>query len=145
APTLVPEDVHRPEAPADITTQGHVSVHERGLTGRARRRINTGSGRITAPQGPARTTIGGVPVDLARLAAVDPTDPSTHIEIDTPEGKLTLTGFDVTDAVGGVPTEGELQFTYELEEVQTTQPDPADPDVGRNSTETIRLDVTDAG
>src|SRR5690606_37570369 len=34
---------------------------------------------------------------------------------------------------------------YELEEVQPTQADPADPDVGRNSTETIRLDVTDAG
>ncbi|PRB82896.1 VCBS domain-containing protein [Pseudomonas sp. MYb185] len=145
APTIVPEDVNGPEVPADITTQGHVTVHERGLTGSDSSHINDGSVTISAPDGLESITIGGVPVDLTQLAALDPTDPSTHIEIDTPQGKLTLTGFDVTDAVGGVPTQGELQFTYELEEVQTTPADPADPDAGRNSTETIPLEVTDAG
>ncbi|PKM00892.1 MAG: hypothetical protein CVV19_01620 [Gammaproteobacteria bacterium HGW-Gammaproteobacteria-9] len=145
APTIVPEDVNGPDVPADITTQGHVTVHERGLTGADSTHINDGSVTITAADGLQSITVGGVPVDLAQLAALDPNDPATHIEIDTPQGKLTLTGFDVTDSVGGVPTEGELQFTYELEEVQNTPADPADPDVGRNSTETIPLIVTDAG
>ncbi|WP_455230460.1 VCBS domain-containing protein [Geopseudomonas aromaticivorans] len=145
APTIVPEDVNGPDVPADITTQGHVTVHERGLTGADSTHINDGSVTITAADGLQSITVGGVPVDLAQLAALDPNDPATHIEIDTPQGKLTLTGFDVTDSVGGVPTEGELQFTCELEEVQNTPADPADPDVGRNSTETIPLIVTDAG
>src|SRR5690554_6603072 len=145
APTIVPEDVNGPDVPTDITSQGHVTVHERGLTGADSTHINDGSVTITAPDGLQSITLGGVPVDLAQLAALDPNDPATHIEIDTPQGKLTLTGFDVTDSVGGVPTEGELQFTYELEEVQNTPADPADPDVGRNSTETIPLIVTDAG
>src|SRR5690554_6074918 len=145
APTIVPEDVNGPDVPTDITSQGHVTVHERGLTGADSTHINDGSVTITAPDGLQSITVGGVPVDLAQLAALDPNDPATHIEIDTPQGKLTLTGFDVTDSVGGVPTEGELQFTYELEEVQNTPADPADPDVGRNSTETIPLIVTDAG
>lgn len=145
APSIVPEDVNSPDVPTDITTQGHVTVHERGLTGSDSSHINDGSVTITAPDGLQSVTVGGVPVDLAQLAALDPNDPATHIEIDTPQGKLTLTGFDVTDSVGGVPTEGELQFTYELEEVQNTPADPADPDAGRNSTETIPLIVTDAG
>ncbi|MDY3197491.1 MAG: VCBS domain-containing protein, partial [Pseudomonadaceae bacterium] len=145
APTIVPEDVNGPDVPTDITSQGHVTVHERGLTGADSTHINDGSVTITAPDGLQSITVGGVPVDLAQLAALDPNDPATHIEIDTPQGKLTLTGFDVTDSVGGVPTEGELQFTYELEEVQNTPANPADPDVGRNSTETIPLIVTDAG
>src|SRR5690554_1768293 len=135
APTIVPEDVNGPDVPTDITSQKHVTVHERGLTGADSTHINDGSVTITAPDGLQSITLGGVPVDLAQLAALDPNDPATHIEIDTPQGKLTLTGFDVTDSVGGVPTEGELQFTYELEEVQNTPADPADPDVGRNSTE----------
>ncbi|TBV07167.1 VCBS domain-containing protein, partial [Stutzerimonas kirkiae] len=60
-------------------------------------------------------------------------------------GKLTLTGFDVTSSVGGgaVPTLGELQFSYELENVQTTPADPLDPDVGRSNSETIGLKVID--
>src|SRR5690606_34992677 len=145
APTIVPEDVNGPDVPTDITTQGHVTVHERGLTGSDSSHINDGSVTITAPDGLQSITVGGVPVDLAQLAALDPNDPATHIEIDTPQGKLTLTGFDVTDSVGGVPTEGELRFTYELEEAQPTPADPADQDAGRNSTETIPLDVTDAG
>ncbi|TBV02397.1 hypothetical protein DNJ95_09850, partial [Stutzerimonas kirkiae] len=145
-PSIVPEDVNGND-PADFTTLGQVTVYERGLSASDSSHVSTGSITISTPNGLGSIEIAGEPVSLSALLALDPLDPATHIEIDTPEGKLTLTGFDVTSSVGGgaVPILGELQFSYELENVQTTPADPLDPDVGRSNSETIGLKVIDAG
>src|SRR5690606_18332358 len=122
-----------------VTSQGHTTVHERGLTGVDSSHINTGSIAVTAPDGLSSINVGGVDVSLTELLNLG----STPVEIDTPGGKLTLTGFTPTADVGGVPTAGELTFSYELETPQDTPVGPTDP--GLNSTETISLEVTDAG
>ncbi|QLF92694.1 hypothetical protein HW090_05595 [Pseudomonas sp. ABC1] len=143
-PTIVPEDVNG-NNPSDFTQLGHVTVHERGLTGADSTHISAGSITITTPDGLDSIEIGSTPVSLSSLLALDPQDSSTHIEIQTSEGKLTLTGFNVTTSVGGVPTLGELKFNYELENVQSTPADPLDPNVGRSNSESVALKVIDAG
>ena len=147
-PTITPVDGNGPDNPDIISTIGQVTVNESGLINGSTEgsgHINTGVITIKTPDGLASIEVGGQLVDLAALLNLDPADPDTHITIDTPEGKLTLTGFDSTTAVGDVPTLGDLHYSYELEELQNTPADPADPSVGRNSTESIALKVTDAG
>src|SRR5690606_36349658 len=119
-----PVDPSDPDYPSDpnfdpsnpVTSQGHTTVHERGLTGVDSSHINTGSIAVTAPDGLSSINVGGVDVSLTELLNLG----STPVEIDTPAGKLTLTGFTPTADVGGVPTAGELTFSYELETPQDT-------------------------
>jgi T1SS-143 domain-containing protein len=149
SPVITPQDGNGLDAPDVITSQGHTTVNESGLLGGStagdNSHINTGHINISTPDGLGSLTIGDKEISLEALRVLDPNDPGTHIVIDTPAGKLTLTDFDVTDHVGDVPTEGDLSFTYELEQPQNTPAAPDDPEAGRNSTDNIPLVVTDAG
>ena len=126
-PAIVPRD-------ANGGATGENSVSERGL-GDPRDASETTRGVIdlTAPDGLASVTIGGRTVTAAELAALG----TTPIRIVTPKGVVILTGFTPTTSIGGVPTAGELAYSYEL----TSAQDHA----GGEITDDIALLVTDAG
>ena len=128
APSIVAQDGNG----AEIT--GQITVEESGLVDGDDSQIASANMTITAADGLQSITIGGTTVTLAQLEALG----SSPITINTPQGLLTLTGFTATSEVGGVPTAGTLQYSYELTEVQNT-PGSA------SNTETISLTVTDAG
>ncbi|CAM5450522.1 VCBS domain-containing protein [Eoetvoesiella caeni] len=114
---------------------GHVTVREAGLIDVAdTSETNTGSINVSVPDGLVSIDVGGTTVDLAQLNDLG----STPITIATPQGEITLTGFEVTATVGGVPTAGKLIYSYTLIQVQNT------PGVDSN-TESISLNILDAG
>ncbi|BEP69736.1 MULTISPECIES: VCBS domain-containing protein [unclassified Variovorax] len=117
---------------------GQAEVHERGLVdgpaGPDTREHATGTIVVSASDGMRSVTVGGRTLALAELANLG----TTPVTIDTPRGTLVLTGFTPTSSVGGVPTTGELAYTYTLDG-QVAQPNATE------STEDIALLVTDAG
>ncbi|MES2248006.1 MAG: VCBS domain-containing protein [Pseudomonadota bacterium] len=117
---------------------GQAEVHERGLVdgigGPDTRERTTGTIVVSASDGMQSVTVGGRPLTLTELANLG----TTPVTIDTPRGTLVLTGFTPTSSVGGVPTTGELTYTYTLD-AQVPQPNATE------STEDIKLVVTDAG
>ncbi|KAF1004473.1 MAG: hypothetical protein GAK28_03995 [Luteibacter sp.] len=136
APAIVPHDGNGPGEGRDTT--GHTTVWESGLTpdgpsGQPRSASDTIV--ISAPDGLASVTIGGVTLTPAQLDALGKGSPVTVV---TGQGTLLLTGFTTTATVGGVTVEGTLSYTYTLGGA-VAQPG-AD-----HSTDTIALSVTDAG
>ncbi|WP_114953922.1 Ig-like domain-containing protein [Sphingosinicella terrae] len=118
---------------------GQVTVYEAGLTSdgpAGQNETATGTLTITAANGLAAITIGATTVTLAQLEAIAS---GTPIEIDTAQGRLTLTGFTSSGETGGVSTGGTLSYTYTLEE-SVSNPDAA----SANSVEEILLAVEDA-
>ncbi|PIF73665.1 VCBS repeat-containing protein [Variovorax sp. 54] len=117
---------------------GQAEVHERGLVdgvgGPDTRETTTGTIVLSASDGLSTVTVGGRTLTLTELANLG----TAPITIDTPRGTLVLTGFTPTASVGGVPTTGELAYTYTLD-AQVAQPNATE------STEDIALMVTDAG
>ncbi|MBA4502778.1 DUF5801 repeats-in-toxin domain-containing protein [Marinobacterium marinum] len=140
-PTITPDDGNGTDNPGNNTTLGQVTVYEKGLVDGDQSQINTGSIAISAEDGLASITVHGRVVSLSELQNLG----SQPITIETPEGELTLTGFTPDADVGGVPTGGSLTFRYELQNVQNTPADPNDPSVGRQNSEVLELEVTDAG
>jgi VCBS repeat-containing protein len=119
-------------------TDGHATVWESGLTadplGHSADVSDTVD--ITAPDGLVSISVNGELVTAAQLASLA----TTPVFIDTPDGRLELTGFVPSDFVGGVPTHGVLSYTYTLTAAlsQTTGD-------RSHSTDTFDLSVTDAG
>lgn len=126
-PTVTPNDMNG-------GLGGENTVHESGLTDTSGDQITTGTIQITAPDGVQSITVGGVEVPLSELNDLG----TTPIVITTPAGTITLTGFTPGTTVGGVPTSGELTYTYVLVNPQN-QPGAT------QSTDPIPLIVTDAG
>ncbi|MEP9378480.1 cadherin-like domain-containing protein [Aquabacter sp. CN5-332] len=126
-PTIAPDDMNG-------SVGGENTVHESGLTDTSGDQITTGMIQITAPDGVKSITVGGVEVPLSDLDDLG----TTPVVITTPAGTITLTGFTPGTTVGGVPTSGELTYTYELINPQH-QPGAT------QSTDPIPLIVTDAG
>ena len=117
------------------TTVGEVSVVEAGLTsGADNSETSTGVISLVAGDGLSSVTVGGRTLSLADLIALA----TTPISISTAAGTLTLTGFNVSASIGGVPINATLGYRYTLTAAQTT------PGVSV-STEAIALAITDAG
>ncbi|URX61645.1 VCBS domain-containing protein [Luteibacter anthropi] len=117
---------------------GENTVWESGLTSDGpdhQGRTTTGSIDITAPDGLASISVGGVVLNTAQLAALGNGSPVTVM---TPYGTLTLAGFQPTRTVGGITVEGSLNYTYELNGAVTQ------PGIDRTA-DAIALTVTDAG
>ncbi len=126
-PSIVPVD-------GNGAANGQVTVHEAGLTSVGdTRETNTGTITLNASNGLASITVGGTNVSLATLNTLA----TTAVVIDTPNGKLTLSGFTATSSVGGVPTVGTLTYSYTVDAAQTTPSASED-------TEAIALVITDA-
>ncbi|KAG9568266.1 hypothetical protein KCV01_g19919, partial [Aureobasidium melanogenum] len=136
APAITPHDGNGPGEGRD--TAGHTTVWESGLTpdGPAGQpRTATDTIAISAPDGLASVTIGGVTLTPAQLDALGKGSPVTVV---TGQGTLTLTGFTPTASVGGVVVEGTLTYTYTLGGA-VSQP-------GADHTlDTIALSVDDVG
>ncbi|RXZ65503.1 Ig-like domain-containing protein [Pelagerythrobacter rhizovicinus] len=131
APSITPADTNGAEA-------GEATVYEAGLTSdgpAGQSAAATGTIAISAGNGLASVTIAGLTLTLAELEAITA---GTPVEIDTPQGKLTLTGYTSSSEVGGVSTGGSLNYTYTLEDT-VTNPDAA----SGSSIENIALAVED--
>ncbi|WP_162579764.1 cadherin-like domain-containing protein [Variovorax sp. PBS-H4] len=130
-PAIVPIDGNGAAA-------GQAEVHESGLVdgpgGVDSRETTNGTIAISAADGMTSVTVGGTTLTVAELQALGTTPRS----IDTGEGTLVLTGFTATSTVGGVPTAGELSYTYTLKN-PLGQPGAAE------SFDPVALQVTDAG
>ncbi|MBK1872024.1 VCBS domain-containing protein [Marinobacter sp. 1-3A] len=145
APAITAEDSNGLDDASDITTLGDITVQESGLTDSSGTHTGTGTINISAADGLASIRVGGKTIGLSDLQGLNTGTPGSYIIINTDEGQITLTNFNATSDVGGVPTAGELEYRYELTDVQNTPADPNDADVGRNSSDTIALEVTGAG
>ena len=132
-PAITPVDGNGPGA------AGEISVLERGLVdgigGPDTAERTTGTLDLSAPDGLNSITIGGTPVTLAQLQALS----TTNVTIDSPDGTIVLTGFAGGNNVGGVPTTGQLSFSYTLKAPITNAGGEAE------TTRTVALVVTDAG
>ncbi|WP_194596279.1 immunoglobulin-like domain-containing protein, partial [Alishewanella longhuensis] len=97
------------------TEAGEGTVFEAGLVdGASDSETTTGSITVSATDGIASITIGGVTYTLAELQG----DVSGLATVDTGEGTLTITGYT------GTATGGEVAYSYTLNAAQThTQPD----------------------
>jgi VCBS repeat-containing protein len=127
-PTIVPID-------GNGGATGEAEVQEHGLTDPSDTSETTaGTIAVTAADGLESITVGGRTVTLAELQNLG----TTPIQIDTGEGTLTLTGFTPGNTVGGIPTDGNLTYSYTLKAAQN-QPGSTE------STDQIALIVTDAG
>ncbi|MEX1827844.1 VCBS domain-containing protein [Luteibacter sp. CQ10] len=135
APTAEPHDGNGAGNGTDAV--GDATVWESGLTsdgpvGQASHVSDTID--ITAPDGLLGIEINGVAITRAELEDLAQA-PKTIV---TSKGTLTLTGFDETDFVGGVPTRGTLSYTYDLAgPLVQVAPDHA------NSTDTFAVTVHD--
>ncbi|MET0540188.1 MAG: VCBS domain-containing protein [Variovorax sp.] len=89
---------------------------------------------ISALDGLTSVTVGGTTVDVATLNNLG----TTPVTIQTPSGTLVLTGFVATSTVGGVPTAGQLSYSYQLD-TPIAQPGATE------SLDPIALSVLDAG
>jgi VCBS repeat-containing protein len=119
-----------------INSVGDATVYESGLTtdgpaGESQSATDTIA--ISAPDGLASIAVGGTTLTTAQLASLSAGSP---VIVHTPDGTLTLIGFDVTASNGGVPTAGTLNYTYAL----NGNLDQMGTD---HSTDTIPLTVTD--
>ena len=134
APSIIPADEN------GTGVAGAITVSESGLASGTNAasddELASGTITITAQDGLASINIAGQDFDLAALQALSPTSSAT---IPVEGGTLELTGFTSTAAVGGVPTKGELSYTYTLtgERVHNGTEDDA-------LTLDIPLSVTDA-
>lgn len=130
-PSIVPVD-------GNGAASGQTEVHESGLTdgsgGTDPRETSGGTIAIGAADGLVSVTVGGTTLTVAQLQALG----TTPTSVDTGEGTLVLTGFTATSSVGGVPTAGELSYTYTLK-------NPIDQPGATESFDPIALQVTDAG
>src|SRR5690554_2802057 len=103
--------------PVDSTTgvDGEITVYESGLSNGSDASSDgesaNGTMTITAADGLDGITIGGQSFSVADLQALS-ANPSAPILVEG--GELVLTGFTATNSVGGVPTAGELSYTYTL-------------------------------
>src|SRR5690554_3725570 len=108
-PTVVPADEN------GTTVSGDITVNESGLSTGSDASSNgesaNGTMTITAADGLDGITIGGQSFSVADLQALS-VNPSAPILVEG--GELVLTGFTATNSVGGVPTAGELSYTYTL-------------------------------
>jgi VCBS repeat-containing protein len=91
-----------PGYPTLDTAKGHNTVWEQDLVDKGSATA-TGTIEIDAPAGLASVTIGGETLTAADLNALSPENPKV---IQTPDGTLTLTGYDETT--------GQLDYDYEL-------------------------------
>jgi T1SS-143 domain-containing protein len=109
APSIVPVDEN------GTGVAGAITVSESGLASGTNAASDdesaSGTITITAQDGLASINIAGQDFDLAALQALSPTSSAT---IPVEGGTLELTGFTSTTTVGGVPTAGELSYTYTL-------------------------------
>ncbi|WP_185878872.1 cadherin-like domain-containing protein [Variovorax sp. MHTC-1] len=130
-PSIVPVDGNGAAA-------GETEVRESGLTdgagGTDPRETSGGTIAIEAADGLTSVTVGGTTLTVAELQALG----TTPVTIDTGEGTLVLTGFTATSSVGGVPTAGQLSYTYTLK-------NPIDQPGATESFDPIALQVNDAG
>jgi VCBS repeat-containing protein len=130
-PSIVPVDGNGAAA-------GQTEVHESGLTdgagGADPRETSGGTIAIEAADGLSSVTVGGTTLTVAQLQALG----TTPVTIDTGEGTLVLTSFTATSSVGGVPTAGELSYTYTLK-------NPIDQPGATESFDPVALQVNDAG
>ncbi|MCB2076217.1 MAG: tandem-95 repeat protein [Novosphingobium sp.] len=126
------------------SVDGHATVYESGLTSDdpdSHSATATGTIDIAAADGLTSITITGVdgPITLT-LVQLEALSTADTVTIDTPLGRLVLTGYTSSGEVGGVSTGGSLSYEYVLEQVASTS--PSGPDT---ITESIPLSVTDAG
>ncbi|HEY4547687.1 MAG TPA: Ig-like domain-containing protein [Pedomonas sp.] len=131
APAITPVD-------GNGIAAGQMSVHEAGLTSNApagQHAAANGTITLSASNGLASITIGGATLTLAHLKALSAGSP---VEIDTDQGKLTLTGYASSSETGGISTGGTLSYTYTLEKT-VANPDAA----STNHVENIALSVKD--
>ncbi|MXP41917.1 tandem-95 repeat protein [Altererythrobacter soli] len=132
APSITPTDTNGIDP-------GQLTVYEAGLTADGpigHTADASGSIVISAGNGLVGIAIGATALTLAQLEAITSGSP---IVIDTPQGRLTLTGYASSGEIGGVSTGGTLSYTYTLEDT-VTNPDPASD----GSNEVIELSVEDA-
>jgi T1SS-143 domain-containing protein len=131
APSVTPVD-------GNAGAAGHATVHEAGLTtdgpGGQDDVVNGVIG-ISATDGLTSVTIGGTTLTPAQLEALSVGSP---VEVETPQGRLTLTGYVSSGEVGGVSTGGTLSYTYTLQDPVTNGA------ASSNTTENIDLSVEDA-
>ena len=119
---------------ANGAATGQNTVYEAGLGVAADETEKAnGSVSVSALDGLSSVEIGGVVITAARLADAA----TTPVTVVTGKGTLTITGFTPSGAVGGVPTGGQIQYSYELASRQ-------DHSVGAVA-DIIGLKVTDAG
>ncbi|MEX2518759.1 MAG: tandem-95 repeat protein [Paracoccaceae bacterium] len=132
SPSILPVD-------GNGRADGQATVYEAGLTDDGpdeNDEFTSGTITVSAADGVSSVTIGGTTVTEADLAALADGDP---VEIDTPRGRLELTGYTSTSDVGGVSTGGTLDYRYVLE--QAPDNPTSDPEA---ITEEIELSVLDA-
>ncbi|MDP3839279.1 MAG: VCBS domain-containing protein, partial [Methylococcales bacterium] len=120
------------------TTNSAATVFEKGLvTPSDGSQMTTGTVSVTAPDGMASVTIGGTVFTIAQLATFSVGSPSASIN--TGEGTLVVTGFNIVAGPNPSPTAGTLSYRYTLNAAQ--------PHTGgiavTESTDRITLIVTD--
>ena len=129
APTITPSD-------STVGEVGDATVYEAGLASVTDVTATTsGSIAVTAPDGLKSVTAGGIAFTVEQLAALSTISPSAGI--DTGEGILTLTQFQITGGIASTPTAGVLSYRYTLKA-------PLDHSSVIDITDTIALLVTDA-
>jgi large repetitive protein len=116
------------------TANGNVTVYEKGLVDGDDSQIQKSSIDFTAPDGLTSIWIGGMEVTLAQLRALGN---GNTLNLVSSDGTLTLTGFTVTDSVGGVPTAGSVAYTFTLTHAPTVNTSALQ--------ENYALSITDAG
>ena len=130
-PSIVPVDGNgSATGQTDVLEHGLVD----GLGGPDTSERNTGTIAVAAADGLRSVTIGGTVVTAAQLQALG----TTPITITTPDGTLTLTGFNGVVLNGAVPIAGNIVYTYTLTG-QVAQPGATE------SVDAVALTVLDAG
>ncbi|CAH2029841.1 tandem-95 repeat protein [Trichlorobacter ammonificans] len=126
APAITPVD-------GNGAATGQATVNESGLVVDGDgSETTTGTITVQADAGIKSVTIGGTEITLATLKNLPP----DGIAINTPDGRITVSGFTPTSSFGSEVYNGTIAYTYTLEQAQTT------PSVGEG-TEPISLKVTD--
>ncbi|KKW68114.1 hypothetical protein AAV94_06430 [Lampropedia cohaerens] len=138
-PSIVSNDANGgTDSPSDpLIEQGDITVHEKGLKDTSGTHSATGTLTLTAGDGVESVTIGNRLISLAELENAS----TTPVDIFTPNGKLTITGYtpNGTD-FNGVSTGGTINYTYTL--TSAPQNTAANPD---NLIEEVAIAIKDAG
>lgn len=97
---------------------GQATVFEKGLVAPSdKSQTTTGTIVVSTPDGMASVTIGGTTFTVAELAGFTVATPS--VSIDTGEGILIVTGFNIAAGPGVAATAGTLSYSYTLKTAQT--------------------------
>jgi VCBS repeat-containing protein/CshA-type fibril repeat protein len=120
------------------TETGQATVFEKGLvTPTDKSQTTTGTITVATPDGMRSVTIGGTTFTVAQLATFSVGSPS--VGINTGEGTLIVTGFNIVAGPNAAPTSGTLSYSYTL---NAAQPQTGGSAV-TESTDRIPLVVTD--